>query len=292
MRSTLSADKTSRLGDVVILTNPEAGGDFIASDIYAAAPFNSVQTIDLPPSSTQDDLKQAASIVNKAEVVLFDGGNQHDYTEWKGSPLMTAVQRVYRRGGIVGGTSAGLAILGQYVFDSSNGSVDSSEALANPYSELVTFTRNMLHFPPLAGAITDTHFDARNRFGRLTVFMARQIADGAVSGARPRIYGVGVDASDAVVVDKTGKAKLLQSSSNPGAAYFLVGGPATQVKAGEPLIYPNIKVTRLDAPGQYYNLTKHCGTGHRYTISVNASQTNPFGKVDPYSAPGIAGTCP
>jgi cyanophycinase len=289
MRSTLSADKTRRLGDVVVLT--AEGNSGLDSEIYNAAPFNSVQTINLPPPSTQDDLKKAASIIDKVEAVFFDGGNQANYTAWAGSPLMAAVQRVYERGGVVGGTSAGLAILGQYVFDSSNGSVSSDEALANPYSPLVTFTRNMLRFPPLTGWITDTHFDTRNRFGRLTVFMARQIADGAVSGSPPQIYGVGVDESDAVVVDKRGKANLLQSSSNPGAAYFLVGGPATQVEAGEPLIYPNIKVTRLDDPGQYYKLTKRCGTGPTYTISVDARQTNPFGNVDPYSAPGDAGTC-
>jgi cyanophycinase len=289
MRSALSADKTSRLGDVVVLT--AEGNSGLDSDIYKVAPFNSVQTINLPPPSTRGDLVQAASIIDKAEAVFFDGGSQHAYVKWAGSPLMAAVQRVYRRGGVVGGSSAGLAILGQYVFDSSHHTVASSEALANPYSPKVTFTRNMLHFPPLAGWITDTHFAERNRFGRLTAFMARQIADDAVSDDPPEIYGVGIDEVAAVVVDKTGKARLLQSPAHRGAAYFLVGGPATQVEAGKPLIYPDIHVTRLDAPGQYYDLTERCGTGPEYTLSVDARRADPFGGVNPYSARGVAGTC-
>ena len=63
MRSTLSADQTHRLGDVVVLTAEDNSG--LDSDIYKLAPFNSVQTISLPPPSTQDDLRQAASIIVK-----------------------------------------------------------------------------------------------------------------------------------------------------------------------------------------------------------------------------------
>ena len=292
MRSTLSPNKTKRLGDVVELSADSGDFDYDPGHIYRVAPFNSVQAISLPRRSTRADLRRAALIIDKAEAVLFDGGSQARYTAWAGSPLMAAVQHVYRRGGVVGGTSAGLAILGQYVFNSSKGTVGPAEALANPYSPGVTFTRNMLEFPPLAGWITDTHFDTRNRFGRLTVFMARQIADGAVPYGRRKIYGVGVDVENAVVVDKTGEAKLLFSPSHSGAAYFIVGGPATQLKPGRPLIYRNLKVTRIDSSWQYYDLGKQCGTGPTYTVSVDGSKKKPFGPVNPYSAHGIAGTCP
>ena len=292
MRSTLSRkNKTRRLGDVVVLTAQTADFDYDPGHIYRVAPFNSAQLISLPRPSTPADLHRAALIIGKAEAVLFDGGSQARYTAWADSPLMAAVQHVYRRGGVVGGTSAGLEILGQYFFNSSKRTVGSAEALANPYSPRVTFTRNMLKLPPLTGWITDAHFDTRNRFGRLTVFMARQIADGAVPCARRKIYGVGVDEENAVVVDKTGKAKVLFSSSNRGAGYFLVGGPATQVKPGRPLIYRNLKVTRIDSPRQYYDLGKRCGMGPTYTVSVDGSKKNPFGSVNPYSAHGIAGTC-
>ena len=292
MRSTLSPNKTRRLGDVVVLTAQSADFDYDPHHIYGVAPFNSVQLISLPRPSTRADLRRAALIIGKAEAVLFDGGSQARYAAWAGSPLMAAVRHVYRRGGVVGGTSAGLAILGQYFFNSSKGTIVSTKALANPYSPGVTFTRNMLKFPPLAGWITDTHFDTRNRFGRLTVFMARQIADGAVPYGRRKIYGVGVGEENAVVVDKAGKAKLLFSSSHSGAAYFIVGGPATQVKPRRPLIYRNLKVTRIDSSWQYYDLRKRCGTGPTYTVSVDGSKKKPFGPVNPYSTHGIAGTCP
>jgi hypothetical protein len=88
-----------------------------------------------------------------------------------------------------------------------------------------------------------------------------------------------------------GEARLLQPPTHLGAAYFLVGGPADQVEAGKPLVYPDIHVTRLDSPEQYYDLTEDCGTGREYTVSVDAREAHPFGGVNAYSAPGRPGSC-
>ena len=75
---------------------------------------------------------------------------------------------VYDRGGVVGGTSAGEAILGQYVFDAvAEGNKDTTtrNAVRNPYERLISFTYGFLRFPALHDAITDQHFVTRNRFG-------------------------------------------------------------------------------------------------------------------------------
>ncbi len=39
---------------------------------------------------------------------------------------------------VMGGTSAGMAILGEYIFNAKNGTVTSEEALVNPYREDVS----------------------------------------------------------------------------------------------------------------------------------------------------------
>jgi cyanophycinase len=287
MRSTLSTDATSKLGDVVVLR--ATGTNTYDSYIAGMAPFNSVQTILLPPPSTPADLQQAAAIVDKAEAVFFAGGNQADYAAWAGSPLMTAVQGVYQRGGVIGGTSAGLAILGQYVYDSKTGSATSAEALANPFASSISFTNDIFNFPHMKGVITDTHFAPRDRFGRLTAFMARQIANGTPS---QNVYGVGVDEQNALVIDKAGKGTLLQQTSGTGAAFIANGGQAAQVVSGKPLIYSNITVIRIDKTTQFYDFVQHCGTGTTYTLSVDGSKSPPFGTTNPYTAAGIPGTCP
>ncbi len=282
MRQQLSADALTRLGDVVVLR--ASGADGYTQYIYDLAPFNSVQTVLLPPPSTLADLRLAASLVDKAEAVFFAGGDQSRYAAWAGTELLSAVQRVYDRGGVVGGTSAGLAMLGEYVYDARTGSATSSEALANPYAASISFTRGALRFPFLAGAITDSHFRPRDRFGRLTAFMARQQASS--------ILGIGVDEQTSVVVDKTGRATLLRQGASTGAAYFVVGGMATQLQAGQPLVYPGLTVLRLDAAGQYYDLPRRCGTGRSYGLSVDARAADPYGGVNPYTAAGVTGTCP
>jgi len=290
MRTNLSSSVGTRMGDVVVLRATGANG--YTSYIYGLAQFNSVQTVLLPSPSTQADLLLAASIVDRAEAVFFAGGDQSHYTAWAGSPLIAAVQRVYARGGVVGGTSAGLAILGQFIYDARVGSATSVEALANPYSGLLTFTRDELAFPSLAGLITDTHFRNRDRFGRLAVFMARQIADGAVAGAMPKVLGVGIDEATAIVVDSSGRGTLLRQGASTGSAYFLFGGTASQVTVGQPLIYPSILVTRIDATNQHYDFANRCGTGPAYVVSVDATKADPFGGVNPYAASGVATSCP
>lgn len=289
-RATLSSSSTAPLGDVVVLR--ATGTNAYDAYILALAPFNSVQTILLPAPSTLTDLRAAAATVDRAEVVFFAGGDQSDYVAWAGSPLIAAVRGVYQRGGVVGGTSAGLAIQGQYAFDARVGSVTSAQALANPYEPSITFTRDLFDWPALRGAITDTHFATRDRFGRLVAFMARQHADGVVPGPAPEVLGLGVEQGCAVVVDKVGQGRLLRGPGASCAAYFVRGGPAQQVSPGVPLVAPGLSVTRLDGPAQRYDFTRRCGTGPTAVISVDARQASPYGGVDPYTVAGDAGSCP
>jgi hypothetical protein len=144
-------------GDVVVLR--ASGGDGYDAYLAGLAPFHSVQTVKLEPPASADALAQAAAIVERAELVFFAGGDQADYVAWRGSPLLAAVQGVWARGGVVGGTSAGCAILGQLVFDDvaaalANVNVDGLRALADPWDGAISFSRDLFAFAPMAGVIT------------------------------------------------------------------------------------------------------------------------------------------
>ena len=67
------------------------------------------------------------------------------------------------RAGPSGGNSAGLAILGEYSFASMIDTIHSPDALADPYGNKVTITREFLRIPLLADIITDTHFGKREK---------------------------------------------------------------------------------------------------------------------------------
>ena len=95
-------------------------------------PLNSVTTILFNNAQASADSTVLKTIAN-AEAVFFAGGDQSDYIKyWAG----TEVQSILQSKSVnitIGGTSAGCAVLGNWVYTGEVGSITSSEALANPY---------------------------------------------------------------------------------------------------------------------------------------------------------------
>lgn len=111
-----------------------------------------------------------------ADGIFIEGGDQWDYVQtWKGTLVDSAIHVVFNNGGVIGGTSAGLAILGEIVFDAENGSLTSDQAIANPYHPRISFTNDFLDILP--GVLTDSHFNDRGRLGRLVTMVARRAQD-------------------------------------------------------------------------------------------------------------------
>ena len=78
------------------------------------------------------------------------------------------------RGVPIGGTSAGLAVLTQYVYSAlGSKGVTSAQALADPYNRYITLASDFVNLPVLAGVIGDTHFATRDRMGRALAFLCR-----------------------------------------------------------------------------------------------------------------------
>jgi beta-aspartyl-peptidase (threonine type) len=264
-------------GDVVVLrATPD---DSYSAEVMKAAPFNSVQTICVPEAATADELAATAAIVGRAEGIFFSGGQQSRYVAWKGSALIAAVQAVYARGGIVGGTSAGLAILGERIFDgrlAASDEVTTPALLGDPDNPHVTMTEDLFEFPPLDDVITDTHFHERDRFGRLVTLMARQPGG--------RILGIGVDEQTALCIDRLGLGHLERTRPGQGAAYLL-RGRGGQVRPGEPLGPVTVRVTRLDstdATASLFDFRTWQGRGCvEYDVTVDATQEGVY-SVDPY----------
>jgi cyanophycinase len=72
-----------------------------------------------------------------------------------------------------GGTSAGAAVLGEYLFSAEINTITSAEALANPYNSKLSLRDNLFKFSLLKNTITDTHYNNPDRRGRHIAFMAR-----------------------------------------------------------------------------------------------------------------------
>jgi cyanophycinase len=253
--------------DVVILR--ATGSDGYNEYILEMNGVDSVETLVIT-SRKDADLAAVEATVRNAEVVFFAGGDQCDYvTLFKGTKVETAVEAVYARGGGVGGTSAGLAIQGDFTYDACKGSVTSAQALANPYHRSITFTYDYFHWANLATTITDSHFVARDRMGRTLAFLARQIKDGRATSA----LAIAIEEATSVVVDRNGLATVM----GDGPAYFVLADHQPETcAAGTPLTYSNFKIWKL-ATGATFNLQNRPTTGF-YTRSV----TNGVLSANPY----------
>jgi cyanophycinase len=307
IHDTLAGSATTKLGNLVVLRADVNTDNAYTPYIYALAPYQSVMTIYLGGSSVNEtpatpaDLAIAAEYVNQADAVFFAGGDQADYSSWKGSVLMDAVAAVYARGGVVGGTSAGCTIQGAVFFDSiaadadSFASVETPDAVANPFESTISFTVGMLSYPPLTQTLVDMHFVTRDRMGRLATFMARQVADGAIPSG---VVGVGVDESNALLVDHAGHATLVQqpggTEASAGSGVYIVQTTAATdtCQSGSPLLYAGLTVTRLANPAtDFFDFAKGCGTGVSFTLTVDGSQSSPY-STSPYTTAGAPTSCP
>ncbi len=291
IHDTIVGSHTRRGGDLLVLR--ATGNADYDRYIYRLAPFHSVRTLLVPTCSSAQTLHQAAAIVARSSAVFFAGGDQADYVIWKGTPIQSAVQSVYDAGGVVGGTSAGEAILGKFVFDALNDirrDATSHNAVRDPYEHLISFTYEFLHFAPLDDTITDMHFVTRNRFGRTAVFMARQIADGKVRRRPAVVFGVGVDEASGIAIDRNGIGTLLLQGKG-GSAFLIRGGPAKQIIRDVPFVSSRLTVTKLSRQGDRFDFASWCGEEPTYTVTVDARGSNGiYVPRDPYDPPPSART--
>lgn len=229
-------------GHLVILraSGGADAGEEIFRDIGGVA---SVETFVFDDRKAASDPRVLASLA-RADGIFIAGGDQSNYVRyWKGTPVADALNAHVAKGRPIAGTSAGLAILGAQAYGAMDGgSVDSATALADPMGPAVTMVGDFLKMPYMAHVVTDTHFNARDRLGRLIAFVAQVRASGDA-----KAIGIGVDEESALCVESSGAAKLY--SRNGGHAWLVepVGTPGAA--KGRPLDWAAVKVTGVGTDG-------------------------------------------
>ena len=195
-------------GDFLVLR--ASGDDDYNSYVNKLCPLNSVATVIIPDKRTAED-PAVADIIRHAEVVFIAGGDQANYIRgWKGTPVEDAINANIAAGKPIGGTSAGLAVLGEFVYGALGDKPDdndlaSTDVLPNPYFERVTLIRGFLKNPHLENLLTDSHFAKRDRMGRTLGFLARIMQDGWSNSPRE----IAIDEKSAVLVEPDGKGTVV-----------------------------------------------------------------------------------
>ena len=234
-------------GHIVILRavaddsfDPE-DGDYGVSFATKWGPVASAETITFHNRQAAYDPRVLAAL-HGADGIFLAGGDQGNYVRyWKGTPVQEALNAHVRADRPIGGSSAGLAILGHYSYPCLDGiSLESKVALADPFNSSVMVEKDFMHFRGLEQVITDSHFSARSRLGRTIVFLARLNA----GEAKPGIFGLGIDEKTALLVDETGHAQLAAGSA--GNAWLVSPTqPATVLAKGQPLTLKGVQIVRM-----------------------------------------------
>lgn len=135
--------------------------------------------------------------------VFIKGGDQSVYYEnYLNSKTQQALQEIYNRGGVLSGTSAGMAILSPVAYTAQGATIYPGSALAHPYTSQITLKDDFL--TTLAHPyIFDTHFIERGRFGRLNSFMANWFRL-----RKELAIGIGVDDRTALCIAPDGIAAV------------------------------------------------------------------------------------
>jgi cyanophycinase len=252
-------------GDFVVIR--ASGADGYNQYVFDFGGFDSVETLVLKNRAASSD-QFVLQKINGAEALFIAGGDQSNYVNnWKGTPVEDAIHDLAEKGVPIGGTSAGTAILSEFVYAAQRKSVTSPEALADPFSRNITLDRDFLLLPFVQGIITDQHLIERDRLGRTLTFMARIVFDGWAAQSK----AIAIDRETAVLMDEVGHATIVANAGHPTPfAYFIRGGAPQVFAPRTPLTYLNLEVQRAQ-PGSAFDLAAWTGTGLTpYTLNVNA----------------------
>jgi len=257
-------------GDFLVLR--ATGDDEYNAYVQKLCHLNSVATLIIPSRTAAAD-PEVARIIAHASALFISGGDQANYINfWMGTPVQAALNDAIRRGVPIGGTSAGLAVMGEWAYSAQGDkpddpNLDSKTALNKPNrNPRITLVHGFLEISLLHHLITDTHFAKRDRMGRLLVFLARlDQPDCKTLPVTPsRLRGLGVDQGSAVLLDADGNARVVGS----GNAYFIetsdADGPLCD---GKPLTFGPYTVAKV-APNHTFDLKTWTGDATSYLLSA------------------------
>ncbi|HWS56008.1 MAG TPA: cyanophycinase [Pyrinomonadaceae bacterium] len=171
---------------VVVMTIATDDPAAAAAEYRAAFKRLGIDDVRYVDVSTREDAAKPESLeaIEQATGLFFTGGDQLHITSLiGGTGMQKLIHRRYERGLVIGGTSAGAAMM-------SNSMLIRGESDENPKLGGVEIGPGM---DLLVGAMIDTHFSQRGRFGRLLTAVAHY----------PQDLGLGIDEETAMVVNKT-----------------------------------------------------------------------------------------
>ena len=152
--------------------------------------------------------EESARLLDDATGIWFSGGDQNRLTRaLAGTPVERAIHARYRAGAVVGGTSAGAAVMSARMITGDERRPGGARPPRDSSDAWLTIERDNVvtaaGFGLLPGVIVDQHFLRRKRHNRL-LSLALEL---------PERLAVGVDESTAIEIGPDGRWRVLGASS-------------------------------------------------------------------------------
>jgi len=197
-------------GKARIVVFPMASASGTESGAAKAASFRRLGaagavSLDLARGDTGAD--SVARLLGRATGIWFPGGDQNRLTAAiLGTPVLDSIRSRHRHGAVVGGTSAGAAVMSDPMISGDERRPGGARPPSDSSDAWLTIDRDDVVLVPgfglLRGAIVDQHFLRRKRHNRLI----------SVVLERPNVIGVGIDESTALVVSPDGGWEVIGAS--------------------------------------------------------------------------------
>ena|ERR1044071_7636854 len=161
------------------------------------------------------DRQEILSALDRATGIYFTGGDQSRLaTNLVGTAVQQKLLQLYQSGGVIGGTSAGAAIMSKVMITGEQRLHPDAKDGFTTIEHGNVVTREGLGF--ITSAIIDQHFVARKRQNRLISLLLEN----------PALLGVGIDERTAVIVRPDGKFDVI----GEGTVMILDARAATNVR--------------------------------------------------------------
>jgi cyanophycinase len=212
---------------LVIVTVASQLPDEMARDYKRVFEDLGVSHVDHLELREREDAKNEKVVrqIEAASVIFFTGGDQLRITSQVGdSPVYQCMQKRYREGACVAGTSAGAAAMPETMLISGSGDKgpEMSALGMAPGLGLVT------------GVVIDSHFAERGRMGRLLAAVAEN----------PKNLGLGIDEDTAIVL-------------SPDRCFRVIGSGGVHVVDGACIDYSSLSERRPEGALSIFGIKLH-----------------------------------
>jgi cyanophycinase len=233
----LAGEAKARIAIMTVATDlPEESADEYR-EVFKKLGVDDARMVDVSRRKDVHDLK-ALEIIEQATGIFFTGGDQlHITSLMGGTEMQELIRRKYEVGAVLGGTSAGAAMM-------SHSMIIRGDSNCTPRLGGMEIGPGMDFLPD---TMIDTHFSQRGRIGRLLTAIAHY----------PQDIGFGIDENTALVTSD-GKLEVIGENT------------VTVIDAGD-ITYTNLPDLERDQALTIHGVQIHVlSAGHKFDLEKRA----------------------